>query len=156
MKIGIGYDTHQLVSERKLILGGIEIPFEKGSLGHSDGDVLVHAICDALLGAIGLRDIGYHFPDTDDRYRDISSLSLLESIINMMEERGYTLGNVDATVVLQKPKIASYINEMIEKLSQALHTDTERINIKATTSEGMGFEGEGKGISSYAIVLLHT
>ncbi|MDY6842772.1 MAG: 2-C-methyl-D-erythritol 2,4-cyclodiphosphate synthase, partial [Thermodesulfobacteriota bacterium] len=91
MKIGIGYDTHQLVSERKLILGGIEIPFEKGSLGHSDGDVLVHAICDALLGAIGLRDIGYHFPDTDDRYRDISSLSLLESIINMMEERGYTL-----------------------------------------------------------------
>jgi 2-C-methyl-D-erythritol 2,4-cyclodiphosphate synthase len=154
MRIGFGYDVHPLVEGRRLILGGVEIPFEKGLEGHSDADVLLHAVCDALLGALGEGDIGKHFPNNDPRYRGISSLRLLEAVASMMTERFLALENLDVSVVAEKPQIAAHIPRMSEQISRALNLAPERINIKATTSEGLGFIGEGKGMAAYAVVLL--
>lgn len=154
MRVGIGYDVHKLVDERDLIIGGVNIPYEKGLLGHSDADVLVHAIMDSILGALALGDIGKHFPDNDDQYKDISSLILLERVYNIMKEAKYKIGNIDATIIAQKPKMASYIGEMRENISKVLKTPIENINIKATTTEKLGFEGRGEGISAQSICLL--
>ena len=154
MRIGMGYDVHKLVEGRKLILGGVDIPYEKGLLGHSDADVLVHAIMDALLGAAGLDDIGKHFPDTDPKYKGISSILLLKHVGELLRENGYTIGNIDATVVAQRPKLRPYIDEMRTNMADALGIDVKDINVKATTEEGMGFTGEGHGMSSTAICLL--
>jgi 2-C-methyl-D-erythritol 2,4-cyclodiphosphate synthase len=154
MRIGFGYDVHPLVEGRRLILGGVEIPFEKGLEGHSDADVLLHAVCDALLGALGEGDIGKHFPNNDPRYRGISSLRLLEAVASMMTERFWALENLDVSVVAEKPPIAAHIPRMSEQISRALNLAPERVNIKATTSEGLGFIGEGKGMAAYAVVLL--
>ena len=154
MRIGFGYDVHPLVEGRRLILGGVEIPFEKGLEGHSDADVLLHAVCDALLGALGEGDIGKHFPNNDPRYRGISSLRLLEAVASMMTERFLALENLDVSVVAEKPQIAAYIPRMSEQISRVLNLAPERVNIKATTSEGLGFIGEGKGMAAYAVVLL--
>jgi 2-C-methyl-D-erythritol 2,4-cyclodiphosphate synthase len=154
MRIGFGYDVHQLAANRKLILGGVEIPYEKGSVAHSDGDVLVHAICDALLGAAALRDIGYHFPDTSDAYKNISSLLLLKKCMALLNEHGYELGNMDTTVCLQRPKIKDYIPEMVHKLAEVLDTSVSNVSVKATTTEKLGFVGEEKGISAYAVVII--
>lgn len=156
-RVGIGYDVHRLVPGRKLILGGVTIPFHMGLLGHSDADVLTHALCDAILGAAALGDIGRHFPDTDMRYKDISSLKLLEHISAMIKERGFLLGNADVTVVAQAPKLMPFIPEMIKNLSSAMDVDTSIVNIKATTTEGLGFTGTGDGLAAYAIVgLVHS
>ena len=152
MRIGIGYDVHELVEGRKLIIGGVSIPFEKGLLGHSDADVLVHAIMDSILGALGCGDIGKHFPDTDARYRNISSLILLERVHDIMRERGYRVGNVDTTVIAQRPKLAPYIEEMKENIGKVL--GTEDVNIKATTTEQLGFEGRGEGMAAYSVCIL--
>ena len=154
MRIGFGYDVHPLVVGRRLILGGVEIPFEKGLEGHSDADVLLHAVCDALLGALGEGDIGKHFPNNDPRYRGISSLRLLEAVASMMTERFLALENLDVSVVAEKPPIAAHIPRMSEQISRLLNLAPERVNIKATTSEGLGFIGEGKGMAAYAVVLL--
>lgn len=154
MRIGMGYDVHKLVENRKLILGGVEIPYEKGLLGHSDADVLVHAIMDALLGAMGKGDIGKHFPDTDDKYRGISSMRLLAEVEKIIHKEGYKITNIDSTVIAQRPKMASYIQEMRENIAAVLSIDISRINVKATTEEGMGFTGQGFGISAQAICLL--
>lgn len=154
MRIGFGYDVHQLVEERKLIVGGIEIPFEKGLLGHSDADVLIHAIMDSILGALGLGDIGKHFPDTDMKYKDISSVYLLSQVYKVMIEEGYNIGNIDATIVAQRPKLAPYIEKMRSIISDTLHTSIDNINIKATTTEWLGFVGREEGISSYSVCLL--
>jgi 2-C-methyl-D-erythritol 2,4-cyclodiphosphate synthase len=154
MKVGIGYDVHRLVAGRKLILGGIEIFFEKGLLGHSDADVLLHAIGDAILGALGLGDLGRHFPDTDPRYKNISSLNLLEQIQVMAEQRGFSCVNIDATIVAQEPKLAPHTDAMAENISLCLKTDKEAVNIKAKTTEGLGFEGRGEGVAAYAVVLM--
>lgn len=150
-RFGMGYDVHQLVEGRRLIIGGVEIPFEKGLLGHSDADVLLHAIADALLGAAALGDIGKHFPDTDEQYRGISSIILLEHVGRLLLDKGYTVGNVDATIVAQRPKMLPHIDKMRENIAKALKTDLDRINIKATTEEHLGFTGAGQGISSYAV-----
>ena len=150
-RFGMGYDVHQLVEGRRLIIGGVDIPFEKGLLGHSDADVLLHAIADALLGAAALGDIGKHFPDTDEQYRGISSIILLEHVGRLLLDKGYTVGNVDATIVAQRPKMLPYIDKMRENIAKALKTDLDRINIKATTEEHLGFTGAGQGISSYAV-----
>jgi len=150
-RFGMGYDVHQLVEGRKLIIGGVDIPFEKGLLGHSDADVLLHAIADALLGAAALGDIGKHFPDTDEQYRGISSIILLEHVGRLLQDKGYTVGNVDATIVAQRPKMLPHIDKMRENIAKALKTDLDRINIKATTEEHLGFTGAGQGISSYAV-----
>ena len=150
-RFGMGYDVHQLVEGRKLIIGGVEIPFEKGLLGHSDADVLLHAISDALLGAAALGDIGKHFPDTDERYKGADSLKLLEEVGRLLAEKGYTVGNVDATIVAQRPKMASHIPVMRENIARVLHVDVDRINVKATTEEHLGFTGSGQGISAYAV-----
>ena len=150
-RFGMGYDVHQLTENRKLIIGGVEIPFEKGLLGHSDADVLLHAIADALLGAAALGDIGKHFPDTDDRYKGISSIILLEHVGKLLNERGYSVGNVDATIVAQRPKMLPHIPQMRENIAKALNVDVDRINVKATTEEHLGFTGNGQGISSYAV-----
>ena len=150
-RFGMGYDVHQLVEGRKLIIGGVDIPFEKGLLGHSDADVLLHAISDALLGAAALGDIGKHFPDTDERYKGADSLKLLEEVGRMLAEKGYTVGNVDATIVAQKPKMAPHIPVMRENIARVLHVDVDRINVKATTEEHLGFTGSGQGISAYAV-----
>ena len=150
-RFGMGYDVHQLVEGRKLIIGGVEIPFEKGLLGHSDADVLLHAISDALLGAAALGDIGKHFPDTDERYKGADSLKLLEEVGRLLAEKGYTVGNVDATIVAQKPKMAPHIPVMRENIARVLHVDIDRINVKATTEEHLGFTGSGQGISAYAV-----
>ncbi len=150
-RFGMGYDVHQLVEGRRLIIGGVEIPFEKGLLGHSDADVLLHAIADALLGAAALGDIGKHFPDTDEQYRGISSIILLEHVGRLLQDKGYTVGNVDATIVAQRPKMLPHIDKMKENIAKALQTDLDRINIKATTEEHLGFTGAGQGISSYAV-----
>ena len=147
----MGYDVHQLVEGRKLIIGGVDIPFEKGLLGHSDADVLLHAISDALLGAAALGDIGKHFPDTDARYKGADSLKLLEEVGRLLAEKGYTVGNVDATIVAQKPKMAPHIPVMRENIARVLHVDVDRINVKATTEEHLGFTGSGQGISAYAV-----
>ncbi len=154
MRIGHGFDVHRLVAERKLILGGIEIPYSLGLLGHSDADVLLHAICDAILGALGAGDIGKHFPDSDPAYRGISSLKLLAQVMGLARERGYTIGNLDATVIAQRPKLAPYIRSMVESIAATCGVDPERVNVKATTTEQLGFEGRGEGISAHAVVLL--
>lgn len=150
-RFGMGYDVHQLVENRKLIIGGVNIPYEKGLLGHSDADVLLHAISDALLGAAALGDIGKHFPDTDPRYKGADSLKLLEEVGNLLAEKGYVVGNVDATIVAQKPKMLPHIPQMRENIARVLHVDIDQINVKATTEEHLGFTGSGQGISSYAV-----
>lgn len=154
MRIGFGYDVHQLVEERKLIMGGVNIPFEKGLLGHSDADVLVHAIMDSILGALAQGDIGKHFPDTDNKYKDISSIYLLSQVRELMDELDYSIGNIDATIVAQRPKIAPYIEDMRKIIADTLDTSIGNINIKATTTEWLGFVGREEGISSYSTCLL--
>ncbi|NLL70882.1 MAG: 2-C-methyl-D-erythritol 2,4-cyclodiphosphate synthase [Epulopiscium sp.] len=154
MRIGMGYDVHRLIKERPLIIGGVHIPFEKGLLGHSDADVLTHAVMDALLGAAALGDIGKHFPDTDPTYKNISSLVLLEKVKESLEREKYTIINIDATIVAQLPKMAPYINEMRKNISEILKIDIQQINIKATTEEGLGITGKGEGITSHVICLL--
>lgn len=151
MRVGLGYDVHKLVEGRELILGGVHIPYEKGLLGHSDADVLVHAIMDALLGAAALGDIGKHFPDTDDRYKGISSIRLLEHVGQLLEEELYVIENIDATIIAQRPKMLPHIMTMRENIARALHIEVDQINVKATTEEGLGFTGTGEGISSQAI-----
>lgn len=153
-RIGYGYDAHRLVEGRKLVLGGVEIPFDKGLQGHSDADVLTHAFCDALLGAIGAGDIGQHFPDTDQQFKDISSLKLLEAVIRLVAEKNYVLQNVDITIVAQEPKLASHFAAMKENVAEVCNVDSEAINLKGTTTEKMGFEGRGEGISAHAVVML--
>jgi len=154
MRIGHGYDVHRLVAERKLILGGVEIPYALGLLGHSDADVVLHALCDALLGAIGAGDIGKHFPDTDPAYKGISSLKLLDEVMGKVSVAGYTIGNIDLTVIAQRPKLAPYIRAMVENIAAACDCDISRVNVKATTTEELGFEGRGEGIATHAVVLL--
>lgn len=154
MRVGLGYDVHKLVENRDLILGGVNIPFELGLLGHSDADVLVHAIMDALLGAAGLGDIGKHFPDTDPAYKGISSIKLLEHVRGLLEENMFVINNIDATVIAQRPKLRPYMEEMEENIANALHIEKNRINLKATTEEGLGFTGTMQGISSQAICSL--
>lgn len=153
-RIGNGYDVHKMVEGRKLILGGVEIPYEKGLLGHSDADVLIHAIMDAMLGALALGDIGKHFPDTDEKYRGISSIKLLDYVYKLIDEKKYEIVNIDSIVVMQAPKIKGYIPEMTEKVSKTLKMSIEDISIKATTEEKLGFTGNGEGVKSYAVVLL--
>ena len=150
-RFGMGYDVHQLVENRKLIIGGVDIPYEKGLLGHSDADVLLHAISDALLGAAALGDIGKHFPDTDPGYKGADSLKLLEEVGNLLAAKGYVVGNVDATIVAQKPKMLPHIPQMRENIARVLRVDIDQINVKATTEEHLGFTGSGQGISSYAV-----
>nr|WP_143031514.1 2-C-methyl-D-erythritol 2,4-cyclodiphosphate synthase [Proteiniborus ethanoligenes] len=154
LKIGIGYDVHKLVENRKLIIGGIHIPHERGLLGHSDADVLVHAIMDSILGALALGDIGKHFPDTDNSYKDIDSMLLLAKTYNLMVECGYEIGNVDCVIAAQRPKLAPYIDSMRENMARVLNTDKSNINIKATTTEKLGFEGREEGISTQVVCLL--
>ncbi|ALP89161.1 MULTISPECIES: 2-C-methyl-D-erythritol 2,4-cyclodiphosphate synthase [Clostridium] len=151
MRIGMGYDVHKLVEDRKLIIGGVEIPFEKGLLGHSDADVLLHAIMDSLLGACALGDIGRHFPDTDIKYKGISSINLLEETGRIIFENGYSINNIDATIIAQKPKMSPHIETMRKNIAKALNIDINQINIKATTEEGLGFTGEMLGISAQSI-----
>ena len=154
MRIGHGYDVHKLVENRDLILGGVKIPFEKGLLGHSDADVLLHAVSDALLGAAGLRDIGYHFPDTDPAYKGADSLELLRQVGKKVGEKGYRISNVDVTLIAQKPKVGGYIPQMVVNIANALGLDVDRVNVKATTEEGLGFTGNLEGISCHAVCLL--
>jgi len=154
MRIGHGYDVHRLVTGRTLVLGGVEIPHETGLLGHSDADVLLHAICDAILGAIGAGDIGKHFPDTDPAYKGASSSILLRQVMDLAGEKGYKIGNIDATIVAQKPKLAPYIARMVENIAAATATEPDRINVKATTTEELGFAGRKEGIAAYAVALL--
>lgn len=154
MRVGMGYDVHRLVEDRPLILGGIIIPYEKGLLGHSDADCLVHAIMDSLLGAAALGDIGKHFPDTDERFKGADSIKLMEYVREMLTEKGYQVGNVDATIIAQRPKMRPYIDAMRERVAEALKVDIDRINIKATTEEELGFTGEGLGISCQSIALI--
>jgi len=154
MRVGLGYDVHKLVKERKLILGGVEIPHNLGLLGHSDADVLLHAIMDALLGAAALGDIGRHFPDTDEAYRGISSMKLLEHVGCLIEKEGYIIENIDATVIAQKPKLSPYIDKMEENIAKVLKLQKNQVNIKATTEEGLGFTGSEEGISAQAICAL--
>lgn len=156
MRVGMGYDVHRLVKDRKLILGGVEIPYELGLLGHSDADVLLHAIMDALLGAAALGDIGKHFPDTDDRYKGISSIKLLEHVGKLLDENNYIIENIDATIIAQKPKMRPYIDTMRQNIADVLKLDINRVNVKATTEEGLGFTGSGEGISSQAICSLNS
>ena len=154
MRVGMGYDVHRLVEGRDLIMGGVKIPYEKGLLGHSDADVLLHAISDALLGAAALGDIGKHFPDTDPAYKGISSLLLLQKVGELLEEKGYLIENIDATIIAQAPKMRPHIDTMRENIAGALGISIEQVNVKATTEEGLGFTGTGEGISSQAICLL--
>jgi len=153
-RIGTGYDVHRLTAGRKLMIGGVDIPFEKGLSGHSDADVLLHAICDALLGAAGLGDIGRHFPDTAPIYKDISSLMLLEEVRRRLSEAGFRVNNVDATIVAEKPKMAPHIPAMVTNIAEAIKVDRSAINVKATTTEGLGFTGRGEGIAAYAVALI--
>lgn len=154
MRIGIGYDSHRLVEGRRLILGGVEIAHEKGLVGHSDADVLVHAICDAILGALGRGDIGRHFPDTDPSYKDISSMTLLQKVNAMAGEAGFKVNNIDSTVVLERPKLMGSMREMALNISKTLEIPVNRVNIKAKTNEGMGFIGRGEGIAAFAVVTI--
>ena len=156
MRVGMGYDVHKLVEGRDLILGGVKIPHTLGLLGHSDADVLLHAVMDALLGAVALGDIGKHFPDTDPQYKGISSIRLLEHVAKLIEEKGYIVENIDATIIAQKPKMRPYIEEMEKNIATALHIDGSQVNVKATTEEGLGFTGTEQGISSQAICALTT
>ncbi len=153
-RIGFGYDVHKLIEGRTLILGGVEIPFEKGLLGHSDADVLLHAICDALLGAAALGDIGKHFPDTDIRFKGISSIELLKQVGSLLNHNGFGIGNIDSTLVLEQPKIMTYINQMQKNIANALEISENQISIKATTNEGMGFIGVGEGAVAYAVTII--
>lgn len=154
MRIGHGYDVHRLKAGRKLILGGVEIPWELGLDGHSDADVLIHAVMDALLGAAGLGDIGRWFPDTDPQYKGISSMLLLQRVVELLQEHGYTVGNVDATILAQRPKLAPHIPQMAANLADALGVEAGRVNVKATTEEGLGFTGNGEGMAAHAVCLL--
>ena len=154
VRIGHGYDVHRLVPQRALVLGGVTVPFEKGLLGHSDADVLLHAVCDALLGALALGDIGKHFPDSDDRFKDIDSRVLLSKTAELIREKGWQIGNVDATVVAQAPRLSPYIQEMRENIATVLDLPLDTINVKATTEEHLGFTGEGLGIAAHAVCLL--
>ena len=151
MRVGFGYDVHRLVEERKLILGGVEVPYEKGLLGHSDADVLVHALMDAMLGAAGMGDIGRHFPDTDYQYKGIDSMLLLERVTQLLHEAGYKVNNIDVTVVAQRPKLAGFIPQMVTNIARVVGAEESMVNVKATTTEKLGFEGEGLGISAYAV-----
>lgn len=150
-RFGMGYDVHRLVEGRKLILGGVEIPWGKGLLGHSNADVLLHAIADALLGAAALGDIGRHFPDTDERFKGADSMKLLAEVVRLVREKGYRVGNVDATIVAQAPKLAPYIEEMTENIARVLGVGKDQVNVKATTEERLGFTGSGEGMSAYAV-----
>lgn len=154
IRVGHGYDVHKLTQGRKLILGGVDIPYEKGLLGHSDADVLTHAVMDALLGALALGDIGKHFPDNDEKYKGANSLKLLLLVKNIIEEKGYSISNIDSTIIAQKPKLSSYIYNMRENISKTLGIDIDRVSVKATTEEGLGFTGSSDGISAHAVVLL--
>lgn len=154
MRVGTGYDVHKLISGRKLVLGGVTIPFEKGLLGYSDADVLIHSICDALLGAAGLGDIGLHFPDTDPKFKDISSIKLLEITYKMVCEKGFNLQNLDSTVFAQEPKISPFREKMQQNIARAMNVNTNCINIKATTTEGLGMFGRGEGIGAMSVVLV--
>lgn len=154
MRIGHGYDVHRLVEGRKLIMGGVDIHYEKGLLGHSDADVLLHAIADAILGALGEGDIGRHFPDTDPAFKGADSLKLLAHVMTLADERGYELGNLDATIIAQRPKMAPHIPVMCANIARVLNSTVGQINVKATTEEGLGFTGSGEGISAHAVVLL--
>jgi len=154
MRIGFGYDVHRLVEGRALIVGGVEIPFPLGLLGHSDGDVLAHAICDALLGAIGEGDIGRHFPDCDPRYKGIRSTLLLESVARLVKEKGFIIGNIDTTIVAERPRFAPFIPRMVGTLAEALNVDPDRVSVKAKTEEGLGFTGRGEGIAAHAVALV--
>ena len=156
MRIGTGYDVHKLVENRELIIGGVTIPFEKGLMGHSDADVLIHAIMDALLGAAALGDIGRHFPDTDEAYKGASSIELLKKVKELLEEKLYLIENIDGTIIAQKPKMASYIPQMVKNIAYALGISEEQVNIKASTEEGLGFTGEGLGITANAVCLLES
>lgn len=155
MRIGSGYDVHKLIEERKLILGGVEIPYEKGLLGHSDADVLLHAVMDALLGAAALGDIGNHFPDSDPTYKDVDSLKLLSKVLYLISQKGYCIINIDATVIAQKPKLAPYISKMCENIASTLEIGLDQVNVKATTEEGLGFTGTGEGIAASAVCLIN-
>lgn len=154
VRVGVGYDVHRLAKERDLILGGVKIPYAKGLLGHSDADVLVHALMDAILGAVALGDIGQHFPDTDPQYAGVSSISLLEQVRAKIDELGWRIGNVDSVIVAQRPRLAAYIPEMRVKVASALQADMGQVSVKATTTEGLGFAGTGEGIAAYAVVSL--
>lgn len=154
IKVGFGFDVHQLAEGRKLILGGVDIPHNKGALGHSDADVVIHALCDALLGAAGLKDIGYYFPDTDASFKNIDSKILLERVMALIEERKFSVGNADISLVLEKPKIKPYIDLMKERLAPILKISTEDISIKATTNEKLGYVGREEGVAAYAVVLI--
>lgn len=154
MRIGHGYDVHRITENRNLILGGVHIPWEKGLLGHSDADVLVHAIMDSLLGAAALGDIGRHFPDTDDKYKDADSMKLLVHVRRLLEDKGYHIVNIDATIIAQKPKLAAYIEKMRDNISAALGMDVDCVNIKATTEENLGFTGTGQGMAAHAVCII--
>ncbi|MEE1185185.1 MAG: 2-C-methyl-D-erythritol 2,4-cyclodiphosphate synthase [Acutalibacteraceae bacterium] len=154
MRIGHGYDVHRFGENRKLILGGVEIPFEMGLAGHSDADVLIHAVCDALLGAAALGDIGKHFPDNDNSFKDIDSRILLRNVVKLLNEKGYKIGNIDATVIAQKPKLASFIEDMRLNIADDCGIDKNNINVKATTEEGLGFTGRIEGISAHAVCII--
>lgn len=154
IRIGHGYDVHKLVENRALILGGVNIPYEKGLLGHSDADVLVHAVMDSIIGAMGMGDIGKLFPDTDMKYKDISSMLLAEQVYSVMTDNGYSIVNIDATVIAQRPKLSPYIREMAEKIAKVFGTDASRVNIKATTEEKLGFTGRGEGISAHSVCII--
>ena len=156
MRIGQGYDVHRLVEGRRLIIGGVDIPYEKGLLGHSDADVLLHAVMDALLGAAALGDIGQHFPDSDERYKGISSIALLKEVGKILQENGYMIENIDSTVIAQRPKLLPYRPQMAENIAAALGLEKEQVSVKATTEEGLGFTGTGEGISAQAIALLSS
>ena len=156
MRIGLGYDVHRLVEGRDLIIGGVKIPYEKGLLGHSDADVLLHAIMDSLLGASALGDIGKHFPDTDEKFKGISSIKLLEEVGKLLLSNGYSINNIDSSIIAQKPKMAPFIQQMRENIANALNIDLMQINVKATTEEGLGFTGNGEGTSSQSICLLEV
>ena len=156
MRIGQGYDVHRLVEGRKLIIGGVDIPYEKGLLGHSDADVLLHAVMDALLGAAALGNIGQHFPDSDERYKGISSIALLKEVGKILQENGYMIENIDSTVIAQRPKLLPYRPQMAENIAAALGIEKEQVSVKATTEEGLGFTGTGEGISAQAIALLSS
>ena len=154
MRVGLGYDVHKLVEGRKLIIGGVDIPHEKGLLGHSDADVLVHAVMDSIIGALGLGDIGKHFPDTDEKYKGADSIKLLEFVQNLVDEKGYAIGNIDCTIIAQSPKMAPHIVNMRENIAKVLNTSIDNINVKATTEEGLGFTGAKEGIAAQSICLL--
>ena len=156
MRIGTGYDVHKLVEDRELILGGVTVPYEKGLLGHSDADVLTHAVMDALLGAAALGDIGKHFPDTEEKYLGVSSIELLKHVRRLLEDKLYLIENIDATVIAQRPKLAAFLPAMVKNMAEALGIEEDRINIKATTEEGLGFTGSGLGIAANAVCLLES